>query len=163
MKIPVTMCHGIRPTPGGGNTPHPLSAQHFDALMRIAADMGFQSINYDQLAAWRNGNGTLPKHPIMIDFDHPVTSMRHGVYEVLEKHGFKGNLFIYTAPYDPKNHRPLSFTQTPEHMTWAEIKELKRPAGTSAPTPSAIPTSPTSPPRTRTAPSSGTSSTSASR
>lgn len=125
MRIPVTMCHGIRPTPGGASTPHPLSAQHFDALMHIANDMGFASINYDQLTAWRNGAGSLPERPLMIDFDHPVTSMRHGVYEVLEKYGFKGNLFIYTAPYDPKNHRPLSFAQIPEHMTWSEIKELK--------------------------------------
>jgi peptidoglycan/xylan/chitin deacetylase (PgdA/CDA1 family) len=124
MRIPITMCHGIRPTVTGGELRYPLPAEHFDSLMSIAAEMGFQSINYDQLAAWRDGAGSLPDHPIMIDFDHPVTSMRGQVFETLERYGFKGNLFIYTSPYDPEYDRPLALAQTPEHMTWEDLREL---------------------------------------
>lgn len=127
MKIPITMCHGIRPTvTAGSSLQYPLTAELFDTLMRIAAEMGFQSINYDQLAAWRQGSATLPERPIMIDFDHSVTSMRHQVYETLERYGFKGNLFVYTSPYDPEYRRPLALAEIPEHMTWAEIKELSQ-------------------------------------
>ena len=78
MRIAITMCHGIRPT-GSGMTPHPLAAEHLDRLMKIAAEMGFTSIDYDDLEAWREGSATLPEHPIMIDFDHPVRSMRYEV------------------------------------------------------------------------------------
>ena len=125
MRIPITMCHGIRPA-GTATTPHPLSAEHFDGLMKIAADMGFTSINYDDLAAWREGSATLPERPIMIDFDHPVRSMRYEVFDILTRYGFKGNLFIYTSPYDGTYHRPLALAQSPEHMTWEEIEELRK-------------------------------------
>ncbi len=46
MRIPITMCHGIRPTAAGALS-NPLPEERFDLLMRIAAEMGFQSINYD--------------------------------------------------------------------------------------------------------------------
>ena len=124
MKIPITMCHGIRDT-GTGTLPNPLPASHFDRLMKIAADMGFESINYDQLAGWREGSVSLPERPIMIDFDHSVKSLRHQVFDILNRYGFKGNLFIYTSPYDESYDRPLALAQTPEHMTWKEIGELR--------------------------------------
>ncbi len=124
MKIPITMCHGIQPT--ATSPRHPLPAEHFDLLMSIAAEMGFQSINYDQLAAWREGSASLPDRPIMIDFDHPVVSMRYQVFDTLERYGFKGNLFIYTSPYDPEYTRPLALGNTADHMTWTEISELSQ-------------------------------------
>ena len=124
MRIPITMCHGIRPA-GTAATPHPLPAEHFDRLMSIAADMGFKSIDYDDLAAWREGSASLPERPIMIDFDHPVRSMGYEVFDILNRFGFKGNLFIYTSPYDGTYDRPLALAQTPEHMTWKEIGELR--------------------------------------
>ena len=124
MRIPITMCHGIRST-GTVTLPNPLPAEHFDRLMKIAADMGFMSINYDDLAAWRDSSTPLPERPIMIDFDHSVTSMRHGVLDILDRYGFKGNLFIYTSPYDETYDRPLALSPAPEHMTWGEIRELK--------------------------------------
>ena len=61
----------------------------------------------------------------MIDFDHPVVSMRREVFLTLERYGFKGNLFIYTSPYDPDYPRPLALAQIPEHMPWSEIRELR--------------------------------------
>ena len=118
------MCHGIRPAAGSAMAPHPLPAGHFDRLMKIAADMGFESITYEELAGWREGSAALPQHPIMIDFDHPTRTMRYEVYNILDRYGFKGNLFIYTSPYDPTYDRPLSIARTPEHMTWEEIGEL---------------------------------------
>ena len=72
MRIPITMCHGIH---SDGNKP--LTPQHMDSLVRIAAEMKFTSINYENLATWRAGTRDLPPRPIMFDFDHPVKSMRH--------------------------------------------------------------------------------------
>ena len=123
MRIPITMCHGIRPA-GSALAPNPLTADHFDRLMKIASDMGFTSINYDALASWRAGSATLPERPIMIDFDHPVRSMRYEVFDTLNRYGFKGNLFIYTSPYDENYDRPLTVVGS-EHMTWQEIRDLR--------------------------------------
>ena len=50
MRIPITMCHGIRP-----DGDRPLTVEHLDRLVGIAREMGFESIDYDDLAAWRDG------------------------------------------------------------------------------------------------------------
>ena len=120
LRIPITMCHGIV-TQGD----RPLTVGHLDSLVGIASEMGFESIDYDDLAAWRAGSGTLPERPIMFDFDHPVRSMRYEVRDVLATRGYTGNLFIYTSPYDPEYDRPLPWDAAQEHMTWDELGELR--------------------------------------
>ncbi len=120
MRIPITMCHGIRE-----DHQKPLTAAHLDRLVAIASEMGFKSISYDDLAGWRAGSTSLPERPIMLDFDHPVKSMRYEVREVLERYGFRGNLFIYTRPYEEGYGRQLPWDVEYEHMTWDEIGELR--------------------------------------
>jgi len=113
MRIPITMCHGISDT---GD--HPLGKEHFNNLVQIAKEMEFTSINYDQLAAWRDGTGELPPRPIMFDFDHPVKSMRYEMHEALDKRGFSGNLFINTGLMERDGYGT-------ETMTWDEVRELR--------------------------------------
>jgi hypothetical protein len=111
VRIPITMIHGFDP--------------NFEAWMGIAAEMGFQSISYDDLAAWRAGDGgALPERPIMIDFDHPTYSIRFGCFEVLCMYGFRGNLFIDTGRLDALYAAPLPPDGQREVMTWEEIGEL---------------------------------------
>lgn len=121
MRIPITMCHGIR-----DEGDKPLTVERLDTLMKVASEMGFSSITYDQLADWRDGTGRLPDRPIMFDFDHPVKNMRYQSHDTLAKYGFIGNLFMYTRPYDPDYDRDLPWSGEPsEHMTWDEIGELQ--------------------------------------
>ncbi len=110
-RIPITMCHG---TSDSGD--YPLPRLHLTTLVGIAAELGFTSIDYDALAAWRDGSGDLPEHPIMFDFDHPVTTMLE-VRDVLGEVGFAGNLFVNTGPMAPEN-------ASPDTLTWAQIGEL---------------------------------------
>lgn len=114
MRIPITMCHGISE---GGQ--YPLTTTHFDALIAIAREMGFESVGYDQLAAWRDGAAGLPERPIVFDFDHPAKSMRTGIHQVLDRHGYRGNLFINTGWMDPSHEGYGTDT-----MTWDEVREL---------------------------------------
>ena len=114
MRIPITMCHGINP---GGN--FPLTADHFDSLIRVARDLGFESINYEQLAGWRDDRSELPDRPIMFDFDHPVASMRGDIHTVLGRHGYHGNLFINTGMMDPE-----SKAYNADTVTWDQVREL---------------------------------------
>ena len=48
VRIPITMCHGIR-----HDGDHPLTADHLDRLVKIAAELNFESINYDQLNGFK--------------------------------------------------------------------------------------------------------------
>ena len=121
MRIPITMCHGIR-----DEGDKPLMVERLDALMQVANEMGFSSITYDQYAHWRDATGGLPERPIMFDFDHPYKNMRYECHDTLAKYGFVGNLFMYTRPYDPDYDRDLPWGDTPlEHMTWDEIGQLR--------------------------------------
>ena len=115
IRIPITMCHGI-----SEQGDYPLSRDHLDALVGTARELGFESINYDQLAAWRDEGEELPARPIMFDFDHPAKSMRHGVHEVLSHYGYVGNLFVNTGWMEP-DHEGYGV----DTMTWDELRELR--------------------------------------
>ena len=123
-RIPITMSHGIHP-----GHPDPwlaLTREHFEALVRTASAMGFTSINYDDLAAWREGTAALPDRPIMFDFDHPMRSMRYAVHDVLAAYGYRGNLFVNTGMLDKVHDASLyPPDSTLEIMTWDELGELK--------------------------------------
>lgn len=111
MRIPITMIHGFDPT--------------FGTWMSMAAEMGFESISYDDLAAWWAGAGAgLPARPIMVDFDHPTRSIRYGCFEILERYGLRGNLFINTGPIEELHSKPIPPPAEREVMTWDEIGEL---------------------------------------
>jgi len=114
MKIPITMCHGITTC---------LTVERFDCLMGIAAELGFESINYDDLEAWRDDRTELPERPIMIDCDHPTKSMRYEMNDILSRYGFRGNLFVNTGPLDPDYDGNIPGGCTPV-MTWDELCEL---------------------------------------
>lgn len=119
MRIPITMCHGI--STGGER---PLSEEHFDALMKIAADMGFQSITYEELAAWYDEGGELPDRPIMIDIDHPVISLRYGMLDILNRYGYRATLFVNTEPVNTLHSGPIPPREEREFMTWDELGAL---------------------------------------
>ena len=85
------------------------------------------SIDYDDLAAWREGSATLPERPIMFDFDHPVRSMGYEVRKVLAEYGYSGNLFVYTGPLDPTWAGPEPNTRDADTglLAWDELGELR--------------------------------------
>jgi len=88
VRIPITMCHGITDR---------LTLDRFEQYLRIASELGFSTISYDQLYLWLTGAGTLPAHPLMIDVDHPVRSVSTDIFPLMREYGFTGNLFINTA------------------------------------------------------------------
>ena len=119
MRIPITMCHGI-----SDGEDYSLSVAHLDCLMAIAAELGFESINYGQLDLWRRGQGELPARPFMFDVDHPERSVLTGVHEVLNRYGYRGNLFINTGPMDELHSGVLPPDAERTTMTWDEVREL---------------------------------------
>ena len=121
MKIPITMSHGTDQFPGKRN---PLTQAHFAQLVAIAHELGFQSISYDELAAWLWHGGALPERPLMFDFDHPMKSMRHEVYPVLARYGYTANLFINTGLLDAMYQEGVPGFAERELLLWEEAAEL---------------------------------------
>ena len=121
MKIPITMSHGTDQIPGKRN---PLTQEHFARLVAIAHELGFQSISYDDLAAWMWQDGSLPERPIMFDFDHPMKSMRHEVLPVLQRYGYTANLFINTGLMDDMYRTGVPDFAERQFLLWEEAGEL---------------------------------------
>jgi len=119
MRIAITMCHGVD-TKGEP----PLDTGHFANYFRIASEMAFESVSYDQLAAWKGGEAEMPQRPIMFDFDHPAKSIRHEIQPIMQDFGFRGNLFINTGPLEEMYSGPIPDFEAREWMTWEEIGEL---------------------------------------
>jgi peptidoglycan/xylan/chitin deacetylase (PgdA/CDA1 family) len=121
MKIPITMSHGTDQIPGQNNR---LTQEHFAKLIAIAHELGFQSIGYDDLAAWLWAGGSLPERPVMFDFDHPMKSMRHEVMPVLDNYGYAANLFINTGMLDDMYRKGVPSFDQRHHLLWEEAGEL---------------------------------------
>ncbi len=119
MRIPITMCHGVN-----ADRQPPLDADHFETCFRIASELDFESISYDDLAASRSGGAELPARAIMFDFDHPVRSIHEVIGPIMARFGFAGNLFVNTGPMEEMYAAPLADRQHRQWMTWEEIAEL---------------------------------------
>ena len=117
-RIPITMCHGT-----GTGAQFPLNRDHFDGLVAIARELGFESIDYDRLADWRDHGAAIPERAIMFDFDHAVKSIGTDVREVLDSHGYTGTLFINTGPMAPLcGAVPASWPK--EWLSWDAVNGL---------------------------------------
>ena len=116
MRIPITMCHGVTDR---------LTLERFEQYLRIARELEFSTINYDQLYAWLTGAGTLPARPLMIDVDHPVGSVPADMFPLMEQHGFTGNLFVNTGYFQQRcEQSPVGGGQS-LCATWDQIRQLK--------------------------------------
>jgi peptidoglycan/xylan/chitin deacetylase (PgdA/CDA1 family) len=121
-RIPIVVCHGVERRDYGW-APQ-LTSGHFERFMRTAYDLGFVSVTYDGLAAWRDGAADLPERAFLIDLDHPVSSQRHEVYEILVRYSFTPTLFVVTGPLDGVAMGPG--WEDIEFATWSEVEELAR-------------------------------------
>jgi peptidoglycan/xylan/chitin deacetylase (PgdA/CDA1 family) len=121
-RIPITMSHGMSrgpyfmPKPRWRELP-PLDVGLFEGLMRIAAELGCNSIGYDEVAAWRERSSILPSRPIMLDLDHPNLSIHREVWPVLRKYRYRGNIFINTAAMERESHGRF--------MSWDDLRQLR--------------------------------------
>ncbi len=115
VKIPVTMCHGINKH---------LTLERFEQYLAIASEMGFSTINYDQLHAWLTDSGSLPERPIMFDFDHPMLSVPDEIYPAMKQYGYSGNLFVNTGFFDKTCKEISAKAGQPMCATWEQIEKL---------------------------------------
>ena len=121
MRIPITMSHGttrgpyFMPKPRWRDLPS-LGVRQFERYFSIAAELGFTSITYDDLEAWRERDEPLPERPIMFDFDHPNLSIHREVWPIMRRHGFAGTLFINTVAMEKESHGRF--------MSWDDVREL---------------------------------------
>lgn len=117
-RIPCIIHHGIQ------YTRKTLAPERFEEYLRILSEMGFETVTYDDLAKWRSGDADLPSRPVMIDVDHPRTSVRYEIFEAMRKYSFVSTLFVNTGGMEEMYKHPLPERSEREFMTWEEINDL---------------------------------------
>ena len=116
IKIPITMCHGLNSG---------LRLERFAEYLEITSQLGFTSINYDQLYDWLLFDKPLPNRPIMFDFDHPILNIYTEIFPLMKRHNFTGNLFVNTGFYDGACEKVAFETGHPYCASWDQIGEMK--------------------------------------
>lgn len=111
--IPVPMCHGLGPN---------LSPKIFGQCLEIAKELGFESIDYDQLIAWLQDRGEIPARPIMFTFDHAFRNILL-CQDMMKKHGYSATLFVDTGRVQQEIARGLPDDRRVV-MNWTELKYL---------------------------------------
>lgn len=115
VKIPITMCHGINAR---------LTRNRFEQYLKIMNELGFSTINYDQLYAWLTGTEILPNRPLLIDVDHPVQSVFTEMFPLMERYGFTGNLFVNTGYFEERCGQAPRILPRSSCATWDQIYQL---------------------------------------
>lgn len=102
-------------------TPYAVTVKQLRDQMQWLADKNFYTILPDELLSYVRGEKKLDfangKRPIVITFDDGNNDFVNHAQKILDKHGFKGVLFIY--PTYIMAHKKRS-------MTWAEIQAVRK-------------------------------------
>ena len=110
-------------SPAGANR---LTQAHFAQLVAVAHELGFQSISYDDLAAWlwqgRALAGTSDHVRLRSSHEVPCATR---CFPVLDRYGYTANLFINTGLMGRKctEQACRTFAER-QHLLWEEAAEL---------------------------------------
>ncbi len=101
-------------------TPYAVTTTQFREQMEFLAENNFYTILPDELLAYVRGEKKLEfngKRPIVLTFDDGNNDFVDHAQKVLDKHNFKGVLFIYPT---------YIFAHKPRSLTWAQINAVRK-------------------------------------
>lgn len=103
--------HHLAPT--SGNL-YDLSVKDFTAQMQALKDGGYQAVTCRQVADYLAGVQDLPAKAVLITFDDGRKSVLTVAKPILDRFGFRANLFLITATVGGKGN-----------LTWDDVKVLQ--------------------------------------
>lgn len=102
-------------------TPYAVTTKQFREQMEFLAENNYYTILPDDLLAYVQGRKQLDfsggKKPIVLTFDDGNNDFVDHAQKVLDKHGYKGVLFIYPT---------YIFAHKPRSLTWAQINAVRK-------------------------------------
>ena len=92
-----------------------LTVEQFDAQMKYLVDNEFNVITPEELLDAWEGNGTLPKNPVIITFDDAHIDIYKNVFPILKKYGLRATFFVATD----------FINLYPNYITWEQAREMQ--------------------------------------
>ncbi len=98
MVVPILVFHKIGPVPPDSHFPRNyVRTEQFDALLGSLKRAGYESVSLARYVAYRRGDGSLPRKPIIFTFDDGYRSNAEIAVPVLRTHGFTATIFVVPA------------------------------------------------------------------
>lgn len=121
VKLPILMYHSILNSRKGR---YIVSEAQFENDMKMLAENGFTTVTADEITAFAEGAGELPKKPVLITFDDGhYNNMSYGV-PILEKYNMKALFNIVGSFSEYSSTSGDHSNPNYSHMTWEQIGEL---------------------------------------
>lgn len=112
MSVSVLMYHHVLETDGAIT----ISAEHFDAQMKMLAQKGYNTITPTELLEYKQGKITLPKKSVLITFDDGWRNNYIYAYPILKKYGLKATIFLVTGWIEEASKKPSAFEPVPHQL-----------------------------------------------
>lgn len=90
----------------------------FEKQMKLLRDRGYTAVGFDDVAAWKIGQKTLPKKSVVITFDDGDRSVLDFALPILKKYRMRATLFIVTDEVGQA-------WDGVEGLTWKELRYLE--------------------------------------
>ena len=114
-KIPILTYHNFTDKVSDGAN---ISPQRFREHLLFLKQNGYTTITQEQLINYLNGNGTLPKKPVMITIDDGYLSTYTHAYPILREFNMKATVFVITGMVGGKSG-------SLEHFNWEQAREME--------------------------------------
>ncbi len=97
----------------------------FEQDLRYLRDNGYTTITASELAAYLNGQGTLPEKAVMLTIDDGKLGVYKHAYPLLQEYGMKAVLALIGEEIDAATENPAARSSSPApYCTWEEIGEM---------------------------------------
>lgn len=93
-RIPVLMYHEVTPRPHPAFQRYTVTPRVFARQMRWLATFGYHPVDMDALVRARQGQGPLPKRPVVITFDDGLQGSVDYAVPVLQRHRFTAVFYL---------------------------------------------------------------------
>jgi len=93
-SVPILMYHEVSPSPHPAFRRYTVTPRVFARQMRWLAAFGYQPVDMETLVRARQGQGSLPKRPIVITFDDGLQSAVDHALPVLQRHRFTAVFYL---------------------------------------------------------------------
>ena len=87
-SVPILMYHEVSPSPHPAFRRYTVTPRAFARQMGWLAAFGYRPVDMDTLVRARQGQGSLPKRPVVITFDDGLQRAVDYALPVLQRHGF---------------------------------------------------------------------------
>lgn len=112
--IPILVFHKVAPIPSDAQYPRNyVRPEQFDQLLGSLQRAGYRSIDFDQYLAARNGQGSLPRKPIILTFDDGYRATIETAVPILQRHGFSATVFVVPGRFGGTNGWDANERQEP--------------------------------------------------